>query len=371
MDTEALQENKNIIAAVAAGLLIFLAAGAMMTGPNAANPQDNDTDTGPATPEELANLDDNDTDTDDTSSSSPDEESESRFTSVEKSYEIIEVKGVGDQVAVRGENGTGEILELGDETVARETVIPHFTGVNGEIYYVLNRNDSRYLFNDGEPVSEGYSTITSLRNIGGEWAMAVQESLMPQYIVKGGEKIGQDYYEAMYPAWVNGELAHKAVKGTDNVIVHGGEEQKVYPEVGYPIEAEGKLTYRVQQLNTEFIQHGDEKIASNYSSVERVMSSEDKLTYIINDNGELKLIRDGEDLLKDNWQIHPDTTRWVGGHLAYVVTRANDEYLVYDGEIIGEEYSVPSHPGMIANVDGKIAFAAKKDGDWHVVKQSS
>jgi hypothetical protein len=367
MELEELKHNRKILgigtAVLVAALLVF-AAFTMTGSTQPETPQDNspDTDTQPS-----VNESQNQTDQTETQEESSNDGA--RFTSMQKDYEVIEVKGVGDQVAVRGSNGTHEFLELGDERVATEQIIPHFTGVEGELYYIVNRNDSRHLFNDGKPVSDGYSTITSLRNIGGEWAMAVQESLMPQYIVRGGEAVGKQYYEAMYPAWVNGELAYKAVKDTDNIIVHGGEEQEFYPEVGYPMEAEGKLTYRAQETNTEFIVHGDERVAENYSSVERVMSSEGQLTYIVNDDGELKLIRNGEDILEDNWQIHPDTTRWVGGNLAYVVTQGDDEYLVWEGEIIGEEYQIPSNPGLIANIDGQVGFAAKQDGDWHVVRE--
>lgn len=368
MEIEELKDNKKILgigSAVLVAILLIFAAFTMTGSMQPEAPEENGTDTDPQAP-----VTDTENQTDQTGTEEDDQQTQTKFTSMQKDYEVIEVKGVGDQVAVRGSNGTHEFLELGDERIATEQVIPHFTGVDDELYYVVNRNDSRYLFNDGEPVSDGYSTITSLRNIGGEWAMAVQESLMPQYIVRGGDAVGKQYYEAIFPAWVNGELAYKAVKGTDNIIVHGGEEQEAYPEVGYPIEADGKLAYRAQETNTEFIVHGDERVAENYSSVERVMSSEGQLTYIVNDEGELKLIRNGEDLLKESWQIHPDTTRWVGGNLAYVVTQGNDEYLVHEGEIIGEDYQIPSNPGLIANVDGRVGFAAKQNGTWHIVKEN-
>jgi hypothetical protein len=368
MDTEVLQENKNVLAAAAVGFLIVLAAGLMMTGPDASNPQD--TDSGPDTPEEPATPGENESDTDDTSSS-PDSGSESRFTSVEKSYEVLEIDGVGDEVAVRASTGENEILELGGEVVANETVIPEFRGVDGELYYVMSRNGSKYVFNEEEDtVSEGYSMITSLRDVNGELTMTVQESLMPSYIVRDGEKIGQDYYEAKWPSWVNGELAYKAVGGTQNLIVHGGEEQERYDETGFPIEAEGKLTYRVQQGNTEFIKHGDERLASNYSSIEGIWQSEGSLTYVANQQGELKLMRDGEDILEDEWQLHPDSITWIDGNLAYFVTTGNDERLVYDGEVIGEEFNIQHSNNLIANVNGKIAFAAKQDGSWVIVKEN-
>lgn len=368
MDTELLEENKTAVAAIA-GVLIVLAAGAMIAGPNT-SPKNSPEDTGPSAPEkpDTSPGDSHENDTD----SSPDSNSGSRFTSVEKSYEVLEIDGAGDQVAVRASTGEREILELGDDIIANETVIPEFRGVDGELYYVTDRNGSKYVFNEeGEAVSEGYSMITSLRDVNGELTMTVQESLMPSYILRNGEKIGTEYYEAKWPSWVNGKLAYKAVEGTQNLIVHGGEEQERYDETGFPIEAEGKLTYRVQEGNTEFIKHGDEKLASNYSSVEGIWESKGSLTYVVNEQGELKLMRDGKDILQDGWRLHPDSITWIDGSLAYFVTSGNDEKLVYDGEVIGDEYNIQHSKGLIANVNGKVAFAAKQNGSWVIVKEKA
>lgn len=376
MDMGELKENKAILAALT-GVLLVIVGAVLIAGdaPNQNPVEDsNNSDTprnidSPESPQDSSSADLNNTDEASTPSEGKGEEN-IRFSSVEKNYEVLEIDGVGDQVVVRASTGGREILELDGEVVANETVISEFRGVDGELYYVLERNGSKYAYNTGEPVSEGYSMIPYIRDIGGEPTFTVQESLLPSYIVRNGEKIGMDYYEAQWPAWVNGELAYKAIDGTQEFIVHGNEEQPRYDEIGYPIEAEGKLTYRAVEGNDEFIIHGEEKLESNYSNIDRVTHSEGKLTYIVNDGGELKLIREGKDLLKDNWNIRPDTMTWVGGKLAYIVTSGNEEFLIYDGERIGKEYNIQHSNGVIANVNGKIAFAAKQDDKWHIIREN-
>lgn len=379
IDFEALKENKVILAAIT-GLVITVAGVGMMS----LDSSEDDLDVTPETPESPEDsVDNSSSDTEDmqessqnssetTPADSPEDsqEDESRFSSVEKSYEILEIDGVGDEVAVRASTGDNEILEVGGEVVANETVISEFRGVDGELYYVLERNGSKYVFNDGEAVSDGYSMIPYIRDIGGEPTYTVQESLLPSYIVRDGEEIGTDYYEVQWPSWVNGELAYKAIEGTEEFIVHGGEEQARFDEVGYPIQAEGELTFRAVNGNEEFIVHGDERIGSNYSSIDRITQSKGKLTYVVNNDGELELIRDGKKLLEDDWRIRPDTMTWIGGKLAYIVTTGNEEHLIYDGERIGQEYNIQHSNGVIANVNGKIAFTAKQDNQWHIVTEN-
>jgi len=374
MQLDDLKENKIILVAIT-GLVILLLGGALLVNQS---PQENpvnetediDTPENSVTPEnssEISTVDSNDAEE---ASKPTGEGGDSRFSSVEKSYEVLEIDGVGDQIAVRASKGEGEMLEVGGEVVANETVISEFRGVDGELYYVLERKGSKYVYNDGEPVSEGYSMIPYIREVGGEPTYTVQESLLPSYIVRNGAEIGTDYYEVEWPSWVNGELAYKAIEGTEEFIVHEGEEQERFDEVGYPIEAEDELTYRAVNGNDEFIIHGGERLASNYSNIDRITQSKGELTYVVNDNGELKLIRDGKDLLKEGWILRPNTMTWIGGKLAYIVTSGNNEFLIYDGERIGKEYNIQHSNGVIANINGKIAFAAKQEDKWHIVKEN-
>lgn len=297
------------------------------------------------------------------------DESEVDFVSTRKHYNVSEIEGVDEEAAALYSIGERDLIEF-RSVIINETVIPDFKGLGDELYYVLDRNGSSYVYKNGRNVSEGYGSINEIKMTGGELTLTVQDDLLPSYIVRGGEKVGDQYYSAKNPAWVNGELAYKAFDDNQNFIVHGGEELQEFDEVGYPIEADGELAYRVQEGNEEFILHGGEKKASGYDSVEEIYESKNRLTYVVNEEGKLKIMRNGENLIQQNATLLPETVTPINGELAYVVRSGDEQKLIYKDEAVGEEFDIQFSEGLIADLNGKLGFAAKKADNWYIVKET-
>jgi protein-disulfide isomerase len=200
--------------------------------------------------------------------------------------------------------------------------------INGKLVYSAKNGDVWYIVYDGKEIETNYDEIGPLLDVGGELVHSAKKNDR-WFIVYPDREIETSYREVKNLVSVGGKLAYEAIKdsrdGAKRIVVYDGQEKGGGFNMAIsPADVDGKLAYIARNSNGKFI------------------------------------VYDGRNIWVD--LDHADHLVGVGDKPAYMGLKYNEKgdiyYIVFDGEEIETTYELIT---QLAEVDGKLAFAAKKD----------
>ena len=139
--------------------------------------------------------------------------------------------------------------------------------------------------------------------------------------------------------------------------------------------------FEVKKDKKNFLIHGNEELGKEYDRVLSFFDVDGKVAYTATKDANSFVVYDGQ-VIWEGSAWGKDTNLWqgvwyifdIGGKPAFPVreyipeSRKRIEYVLFDGKEIGGRYeSVAAGGRLIKEINGKLAFTAKKEGKTFVV----
>jgi hypothetical protein len=305
------------------------------------------------------------------------------------------------------------------------------TLIAGKLFYAGVKNNRYYAVYDGQEIGKDFFSIWSPGEYDGK-PIYIGELVGKSVLVYNGSEISNASYDYVWSyTIIDGKIAYLASKagetytalkinpqtsesrrdippeGIKSVVVYDGVEYgREYDTVSFPMDAGGKLLYIALSKGKEFTVLGGLK-GKEYDEISEPVSLDGKPAYIAEKGNDSILVYDGREMQSYD-RIDVSSLRVVDGKISYLAadssTKKGKYFIVYDGVEIGKDYdSVLSFAasgekqayvadkktarsvvyadgdtgkqyskidaGSLTFYEGKLTFAAQKNGIWYVVSE--
>lgn len=289
------------------------------------------------------------------------------FSAEQVPYErVSQLSDVDGEVAYVGKNDTGSYLVHGDSIIAHAPVITQYRFQGGEWAYITGDGEGeRYVYIDGErhgPYDEAYLPAKVVES----WAYGASVDGDNKLFYKGID-ISQKYrFTAPEYAVVNEELAYAALAGStdETVIVRGDAELTRGTDVKPAVDSiNDKLLYaRTADDGTVTLRYGIKNIPTGYETVRGYTGINNSLYYIASDRGSGDHVLSFPEENEYGPYDHVERIVSVAGYPAIVVSdeESGGADITYRGETYGGDHDVA--PSSVTAANDNIAYYARPDG---------
>jgi hypothetical protein len=182
------------------------------------------------------------------------------------------------------------------------------------------------------------------------------------FIVYSGKEIGREYDYAAGLTSINGTTAYIASKNGKYYVVYDGKALKGYDRVSLPRIVAGRIAYAAAKNGKDIIVYDGSEVGTEYDSVDPSFESvRDTLLYKGLLNGKYAVVYGG-DVIGSNYSSVNSFVD-VSGRLAYIARKNNLASVIYDGTEISGFERIDS----LNQVNGKLIFAAQRNGKWYLL----
>ena len=246
----------------------------------------------------------------------------------------------GQPLYMAVKNGKSLVVH-GDAEIGTEyDSVQNLRDYNGKIAYIAWKDNKTFIMYDGAKTAEGYDSLEFLRDSRTENLSYTASKGDKKFIFYNGELIGGDGFDDIVsPIFVNaeGKLSYGTMENGKMTITYGDQQIEDYVGMslgGFFKEVNGKLAYSVSDINTDSVK--------------------------------VFLVYDGQTVGVGKRYDEITNADIIGGNIAYIALNGDKRLLVYGDKETNLDYDNITNP---QEIDGKLVFAAERNGTWYVVSE--
>ena len=209
--------------------------------------------------------------------------------------------------------------------------------INGKLAYLVEKypySSRYYLVYDGKDIGNEYYSIEEPLGIDGKLAYVAWKNDTSSFVIFDGQELGTEYDGIINISEIDGKLAYVALKRMPfkKFVVYDGQQIGNYEDIDRDslIEINGKLAFRAERDTENFIVYDGKEFGNEYNLIEKPFSLNGKLAFFVLEcvssgmHGtcyEKFFVYDGKEIGKDYEYVHYPIG--VGGKIVYVAVLKN------------------------------------------------